>query len=303
MTSPAPVRAVAEGLPWRDGVAQACVTSPPYWGLRRYGDHPDELGTEDLHVYLSRLVEVFAEVRRVLRPDGLIWVNIADTAAGSGGAGGDYLTPAADARSRRRAPVLRRDYRQARPTIWRPTTTYGEAELSALMGGQWCNVPGRLVTALQDDGWRLRSWITWAKTSTAGRAMLRPEDLGHANRPGVSTEAVLLLAPGPSRSVFEPDELVERGDVWRFPPVMGRYRGPAPFPDELARRCILPSTRRGDLVVDPFHGSGTTGRVARQLGRRYAGADLYATTTAVDRGSVPRLPALDGQLGLFDSAA
>jgi site-specific DNA-methyltransferase (adenine-specific) len=293
MTGPLVSRARAAALPWRDGVARACVTSPPYWGLRTYGPHADELGTEDLHVYLSRLVEVFGEVRRVLRPDGLAWVNIADTAAGSGGAGGDY-GPAG-----RRSGYL--GYRQARPTIWRKTRTYGEIELSSLAAGQWCNVPGRLVGALQEDGWRLRAWITWAKTTTAGRPLVRPENMAHANRPGVSSEVILLLAPGPGRSLFDPTALVEAGDVWHFPPVRGAAGGghPAPFPDELARRCILPSTRRGDLVVDPFHGSGTTGRVAGRLGRRYAGADLYATTTST---AEPRPPALAGQLGLFDAA-
>lgn len=285
-------RARAAELPWRDGVAQACVTSPPYWGLRRYGDHPDELGTEDLHAYLSRLVEVFREVRRVLRADGLAWVNVADTAAGSGGAGGDYGP------SGRRAGYS--GYRQARPTIWRKTRVYGEVELSGLDGAQWCNVPGRLVSALQDDGWRLRAWITWAKTTTTGAPLLRPENLAHANRPGVSSEVILLLAPGMARSVFDPSGLVEAGDVWHFPPARGSSGHPAPFPDELARRCILPSTRRGDLVVDPFHGSGTTGRVARQLGRRDAGVDLYATTAAPARG--PKPAALVGQLGLFDAA-
>ena len=300
MTGVGVVRAVAERLPWRDGVAKACVTSPPYWGLRRYGDRPDELGTEDLHVYLSRLVRVFAQVRRVLRPDGLVWMNIADTAAGSGGAGGDYL---ADGRGRARR-AGHNLYRQARPTIWRKTRVYGEIGLSSLAEGQWCNVPGRLVTALQEDGWRLRAWITWAKTTTTGAPLVRPESLAHANRPGVSSEAIVLLAPGPDRSYFDAAGLVEAGDVWHFPPVRvqaGRGHA-APFPDELARRCILPSTRRGDLVVDPFHGSGTTGRVARQLGRRYAGADLYATA-AVDVERVPRPPALAGQLGLFEGAA
>jgi hypothetical protein len=198
-------------------------------------------------------------------------------------------------------------YRQARPTTWQRSGVYGQVELGALAGGQWCNVPGRLAAALQDDGWRLRASITWAKTTASGAGLVRPESLDHANRPGVSSESILLLAPGPGRSVFDPAGLVEAGDVWHFAPVRGQVgRGhAAPFPDELARRCILPSTRPGDLVVDPFHGSGTTGRVARRLERRYAGADLYATRPedrARPRRSV-RQPAPVGQLGLFEGAA
>jgi hypothetical protein len=136
---------------------------------------------------------------------------------------------------------------------------------------------------------------------------VRPESLAYANRPGVSSETILLLAPGPGRSVFDPAGLAEAGDVWHFAPVRGQAgRGhAAPFPDELARRCILPSTRPDDLVVDPFHGSGTTGRVATALGRRYAGADLYAApidVSARPRRSDPR-PVPVGQLGLFEGAA
>src|SRR5690606_26039351 len=80
----------------------------------------------------------------------------------------------------------------------------------------------------------------------------------------------------PGRARWYPSQLTERGDVWHFPPATGRYRGPAPFPDELARRCILPSTLPGHLVLDPFAGSGTTLRVATALGRDAIGLDLYA---------------------------
>jgi site-specific DNA-methyltransferase (cytosine-N4-specific) len=281
-------RARAHQLPWRSGVAQVCVTSPPYWGLRRYGDHPDELGAEDLHRYLDNLVAVFAEVRRLLRDDGLAWINIGDTAAGSGGAGGDYVIVSQTKRQGRRAPIQRHGYRQGAASLpTRDANPFGP-DTRCLPARQWCNVPGRLAAALQDDQWRLRSMITWETVSTRGKPMVRPEDLGHANRPGVSSETIIVLAPTGARANWFPDRLIERGDVWHFPPVTGRYQGPAPFPDELPRRCILPSSEPGDLVIDPFHGSGTTGRVARALGRCYAGADLYAGTAP------PFVPALPG---------
>ena len=67
---------------------QCCVTSPPYWGLRDY-DHPDQIGAESSPVeYIESLVDVFREVRRVLRPDGLVWLNIGDGYARNGGTGG-----------------------------------------------------------------------------------------------------------------------------------------------------------------------------------------------------------------------
>ena len=74
---------------------------------------------------------------------------------------------------------------------------------------------------------------------------------------------------------FFPERLEERGDVWHFPPSQSRRAHLAPFPEELPRRCILVSTEEGDLVYDPFVGSGTTVRVAEKLGRVGVGLDLY----------------------------
>lgn len=259
---------------WPADCARSLITSFGYWGLRAYGDHPLELGIEDLHRYLERVVETMAAARRVLTDDALAWVNIGDTYAGSGGAGGDYGTR--DGSRARRVHEGRRHYRQGKPT------TYGPGgDLVTIPGGQLCDVPGRLARALMDDGWRVRSRITWAKTHYTGTEAVRPENLTHANRPGVSSETILLLAPGRARAErWFPDRLFERGDVWRFPPRTGKWSGPAPFPDQLPLRCILPSTEPGDLVIDPAVGTGTTVRVARYLGRRGAGIDLYADAPA-----------------------
>lgn len=257
------------------GTVQCAVTSPPYWGLRSYGDDPAEGGRQDLHEYLEWLVDVFARVRSTLVDDGALWVNIGDTAAGSGGAGGDYLVPNAEKRKRRKAPIERREYRQGRATVV-ATSAIGFDTPTQLAGQQWCSVPDRLKIALQNDGWRVRADITWSKVSRHGKAMLRPESLDHANRPGVSSERILLFQPGPGRMKWRPERLQEKGDVWSFPPVTGRFKGAAPFPRELARRCIAPSTDPGDLVLDPFSGSGTTCRTAESMGRRAIGLDLYA---------------------------
>lgn len=248
-------RADATRLPIRSGGVDCIVTSPPYWGLRRYGnDGQLEIGLEDLDVYLKKLLLVTDECWRILRDDGLFWLNIGDTASGSGGAGGDYNKGGSKAGKPK--------YKQG---------------ISGLPSTQWCMVPSRLAVALQAQGWLVRQWITWDKER------LRAEDLRHARRPGVSSEVILMLAKHPKHRFFA-DRLAERGNVWRFPP---RTEGPkhlAPFPAELVERCVLPSTEPGDLVFDPFLGSGTTVRAAIRHGRKGAGVDLYAGMTGEELG-------------------
>lgn len=232
-----------------DASVDAVVTSPPYFGRRTYGDSEDELGRgEHLKTYVDRLVELGRELRRALKPDGVLWLNIGDTAAGSGGAGGDHNRGGSKA--------------------WVPKYRQGPTGLERR---QWIGVPWRVALALQEDGWLLRSAVTWDKVNR------RPEDLRHARRPGESSEAIFLFAAGwPHR--FYPERLEEPGDVWHFK-ARRRADAPrhfAPYPEELALRCILPSTEPGELVLDPFAGSGTTLHVAEELGRRAIGVDLYA---------------------------
>jgi len=256
------VAADARTIPIATGTVQAVITSPPYWGRRSYGDDTRELGTEDLHTYIATLAGVFDEVARVLRPDGVAWLNIGDTAAGSGGAGGDYNDGGGKASKRK--------YRQGRPTIATgDVDLLGDPVTVEMARQSWCDVPGQVGLELRRRGWLVRSTIVWDK----GRR--RPEPLGHVRRPGEASERILML----TRSMgyrFHHERLVEPGDVWHFPPGSSGPAHEAPFPDELVRRCLTPSTDPGDLVLDPFCGSSTTIRVSRACGRRAVGLDLYA---------------------------
>lgn len=235
------------------GSVACVVTSPPYLAQRRYGASPLEIGREgSLRAFVLAVADVFDGLRRVLRPDGLAWLNIGDKANGSGGAGGDW-TPGRKGRRAGGGPSTFRD--------------------PDYLDGTFLDVPGALLRELLLRGWRLRLPIVWDKGRQA------PEDLNHVRRPRWQHETIYLLAPSKTRSRFFPERLTETGSVWRFP---AGGQGPshlAPFPDELARRCILPSTEPGDLVFDPFAGSGTTIRVANQLGRRGLGFDLYVAPT------------------------
>lgn len=281
---------VLRGLP--DASVQVCACSPPYYGLRAYlpADHPDkglEVGTEPtLAEYVERLVLIFREVKRVLHPTGTLWCNLADSYAtnpgnGRGGEGVRRLLPLSGG-------VPHRSGRDRR----------GEAKPKDLL-----MVPARVALALQDDGWWLRSDIAWVKTAAM------PESV--TDRPTSAWEHVFLLSKRatyyydaeavkesavsdhPSGNGYARPERLSVGGrgqeaPW-VPPVDGKRNlrnywllGPEPlasdhyaaWPTEIPRRAILAGSRPGDVVLDPFSGSGRTGIVALRLGRRYAGIEL-----------------------------
>lgn len=235
----------ARNLPFPDQHFQTIVTSPPYYGLRKYGEAENEIGTENVDGYLQSMHECAHEWHRVLNNTGTLWLNLADTAAGSGGAGGDYNKGGA---------------KQGKPK-WRQNG----ADRPPM---QWLNIPHRVLEQFVQAGWLYRTCITWDKER------LRPEDPKHTRRPGISSEFIFMLTKQRDYT-FNADQLPEdRGNVWRFPPV-GKSNHLAPYPEELPRRCILLTSKPGDNILDPFSGSHTTARVADQLGRNGHGTDIY----------------------------
>ncbi|MCS6976731.1 MAG: site-specific DNA-methyltransferase [Gemmatales bacterium] len=238
------------------GSVQCCVTSPPYWGLRDY-DHPDQLGCEATpKEYVEDLVRVFREVWRILRPDGTLWLNIGDGYARNGGHG--RHGPNAKVGNTRKM-IQRRNCRV--PECW------------GLKDRDLLGLPWRLAFALQEDGWLLRSHIVWIKKTPM------PESV--RNRPTRATEEVFLLAKSPdyyydSQAVREASG-ANLKNYWILGTDGYDSGHPAAFPKELARRCILLGSRRGDLVLDPFAGSGTTAVAAAELGRKAIVVELNET--------------------------
>lgn len=288
------ITASAAYMPLKDKSVQAICTSPPYWGLRRY-DVPDmawpggwlgQLGLEPTpKLYLTHLMQVMAECWRVLRDDGVCFVNLGDTYAGSGGAGGDY-NPGG---------------RRAGQPKWKSAAAAGILKPKSL-----CLIPERFVVACQDQGWIIRNKPIWFKRnhmpgSAKDRFTVAYEqiyfmtkqnkyyfDLDAVREPyAPDSDAVYReqLRKGKRYNVKSPyrenfpnpkvNPLGKNpGDVWNIPtqPYPGAHY--STFPEKLAERMILCSTKPGDGVLDPFAGSGTVGRVAIRLQRRPVLLDL-----------------------------
>lgn len=233
------------------------VTSVPYWRMRDWGEEPGVIGMEDdVAAHVDALVEVMDAVRRVLRPDGTVWLNVADSY--SMRAQGERQAPGRG----HRAGVL--------PS--RPSTT-GVARAKSLLG-----IPQRLELALVERGWLLRSEIVWRKPNAM------PEVV--SDRPRRSTERVLLLTKSERyMCACEPGMT----DVWDIPTTPSPVGHPAGFPLVLPTTCIAASARPGDVVLDPFCGGGTTGEAALEAGCRFVGVDTSEACLEGARGRLEML--------------
>lgn len=247
---------VLQRLP--DECVQCIVTSPPYWGLRDYA-YPDQIGLEQtLPQYINKLRAVFAEARRVLRRDGLFWLNIGD-----GYTSGNRGWRAPDKKNPARAMAVRPDT----PEGLKPKDLLG--------------IPWRLAFALQDDGWFLRADLVWHKPNAM------PESV--KDRPTRAHEYLFMFSKD-ERYFYDRSAVLEGNgrncrSVWNINtlPFPGAHF--ATFPPKLIEPCIKASTKPGDYVLDPFFGSGTAGLVAHQLRRRYIGIELHGeyVTLAAER--------------------
>ena len=270
----------------------ACITSPPYYGLRDYGID-GQIGIERTpEAYIETLVAVFREVRRTLRKDGTLWVVIGDSYATSSGE-----QPPANTKN------------QCGHTAKRVPSGYKPKDL--------IGIPWLLAFALRADGWYLRQEVIWQKPNAM------PESV--KDRPTRAHETVFMFTKSPRyyynyEAVREPavngdpkpprgsngalrDNLGRRkqdghsrrhiGFNERYhntdhPPVTTRNRRSvwtvttkplreahfATFPPDLIEPCVLASSRQGGIILDPFCGSGTTGVVAEKHGRGFIGIDI-----------------------------
>jgi site-specific DNA-methyltransferase (cytosine-N4-specific) len=238
------------------GLFRTVITSPPYWSLRDYAV-PGQLGLEDdPDRFVGSLVAVFDEVRRVLAHDGALWLNIGDSYTSGGRTW--------------RAPDKKNP---VRAMTTRPPTPKG------LKPKELVGIPWKLAFALQAAGWYLRSDVIWRKPNT------QPESV--KDRPTRSYEHVFLLTKA-ERYYYEPEAVREQNgrqlrDVWDINTEGLHDIHFATFPTELVQQCMLLTSRPGDLVFDPFLGSGTVGVVAIESDRAFAGIELNPEYVKVAR--------------------
>ena len=277
-----------------DNSVHCCVTSPPYYALRDYGVD-GQIGREDTPAqYVARLTDVFSEVRRVLRPSGTLWLNIADTYAGKGNQGDSVDPKYPNGRTGQTVAINRR--------------------VEGCKAKDMIGIPWMLAFALRDSGWYLRLDIIWMKANPM------PESC--KDRPSRCYEHVFLLTksrsyyynaaaiaepvaestpmrmrrkfgknkysagiPGQAHqhlNDYRPNGYAEedipllrnKRDVWQINSVPYKGAHFAAYPPKLVETCLLAGCPQDGIVLDPFLASGTTAAVAKQMGRHYIGIEL-----------------------------
>lgn len=298
------VREQLKTLP--DNSVQCCVTSPPYFGLRDYG-MSEQIGLEPTpDAFVDALVSVFREVRRVLREDGTLWVNIGDSYAGTGYSNHDLNG------SEWKSDV-NGDKRKTRQQDQRKALTPLGIKSKDLIG-----IPWMLAFALRKDGWYLRQDIIWSKTSCMPESVKDRCTKSHeylfllTKSPRYYFDAEAIKTPAkqdwgtrdrqhgkyhnegsglqPHSGLTKSYAMANKRSVWTINPSNFKGAHFATFPEALVEPCILAGSKPNDTVLDPFLGSGTTLAVAKRLGRNGIGMELnpeYAQIAETRIAAVP----------------
>ena len=272
-----------------DASVQTCITSPPYWGLRDYGQD-EQIGLEQSpQDYVDAMVEVFREVKRVLRDDGTVWLNVGDSYAGSGKGPAGNLGKKNDERN------MEKKHSAIVPDGLKPKDLVG--------------IPWRLAFALQADGWYLRQDIIWAKPNVMPESvrdrctksheyvflltksakyyydhiaikepvsevsLKRAKSGWKTDRPSAKTSAGGIDVEVMGTRFVNPDGRNKRS-VWFIPTASFKGAHFAVMPEKLVEPSVLAGSQEGDTVLDPFTGSGTVAVVALRHNRKFIGVEL-----------------------------
>ncbi len=267
-----------------DECIDCCVTSPPYWGLRDYGIN-EQIGLEETpEAYTNKLVNVFFEVKRVLKNAATLWLNLGDSYAGSGCGTNDYRTEKSRSinKSERGRGYFHTDNIKAKDLV---------------------GVPWMVAFALRADGWYLRQDIIWSKKNCMPESMtdrctksheyiflLAKSEKYYYDNEAIKTKMLCSEHDKRAREGRKraPTELINgiRGgnetlyeyankrSVWETTLVPFPEAHFATFPENLIVDCIKAGCPEGGIVLDPFMGAATTGLVAKKLNRHYIGFEL-----------------------------
>ena len=282
--------------------ARMCVTSPPYYGLRDYGGEEEQIGQEQSpEEYVEEMVKVFSKVRDVLTDDGTLWLNIGDS----------YYNYRSDGNyPQQSVSKTRQDLPMHTPVRGNKLEGYKSKDL--------IGIPWMLAFALRADGWYLRQDIIWHKPNPM------PESV--KDRCTKSHEYIFLLSK--SKNYYYDNEAIKepvKQDWGTRNRTNGKYHNPgtglqphtgltksytkrnkrsvwsvnkkpykgahfATYPPELITPCILAGSERGDIILDPFLGSGTTAMVAKDLGRSYIGCELNEDYASLQSARISTIP-------------
>lgn len=270
-----------------DKSVNCCVTSPPYFGLRDYG-HEGQIGLEETpEQFVTKLVDVFREVKRVLKDDGTLWLNLGDSYARTGGD---------SSQSGRHW-----DGREKNPT----NGSNRFAKDLGLKAKDLIGIPWMVAFALRADGWYLRQDIIWHKPNPMPESVtdrctksheyifllsksqkywydhdaIKQAMIGEPHKPGnkaTSDAGHLRNDVGTDRmeKVWGEDGMANKRSVWTVTTKPYSEAHFATYPPDLIVDCIKAGCPEGGIVLDPFMGAGTTAMVARKLNRNYVGFEL-----------------------------
>ena len=279
---------------------QMCVTSPPYYGLRDYGGEDKQIGQEGSpEEFVDQLVEVFKKVRDVMVDDGTLWVNMGDT----------YYNYRSDGNyPKQTVSKTNQDLPNFSPARGN--------KLKGLKSKDLIGVPWLLAFALRKDGWYLRQDIIWHKPNPM------PESV--KDRCTKSHEYIFLLSK--SKNYYYDNEAIKepakdwgtrdrtngkyhnkgtglqphtglsksyptknKRSVWTVTSKPYKEAHFATYPPDLIEPCIKAGSRKGDIILDPFMGSGTTAMVSKQLDRHFIGCELHDSYKTLIDGRLPNL--------------
>lgn len=278
-----------------DNSVQTCVTSPPYWGLRDYGND-GQIGLEQTpDDYVAKMLAVFQEVKRVLRDDGTLWLNLGDSYASM--------------RDSKAVPDTLRGDSDGTAVASAANRNPSNLRAAGLKHKDLVGIPWRVAFALQADGWYLRQDIIWSKPNVMPESvrdrctksheylflmtkspkyyydhvaikepvsevsLKRAQSGWKSNRPSAKTSPEGIDVAVMGKRFVNPEGRNKRS-VWLIPTASFKGAHFAVMPEKLVEPCILAGSKTGDVVLDPFAGSGTVGVVALRHQREFIGIEL-----------------------------